>query len=242
MLLGILLLALVAFRRPESSEGAGGDSDPSPSARSGLDYLRELGDAAGMTPEQVDFLAFVAYGESGLKPNVGLGIPEMFPAGTKPNTRASQAAQAREARAAANAYEANTGWLGSCGYPASAYSFGSGGLFAFLPTYALAQFKGTPLACANPAMVFDAAFAMAAAYGFARSLTQRSGYLGTYGSLRSGWGLPSKIGDRDRIASKAAKWNGHLKALGLNRTVESQAPAFPRRDLVLMFEAMEAAK
>lgn len=239
-MIGLLLFLAIALgakapARDDDTEPA----RPSPSAKSGLEMVRELADMAGMTKDQADFLAFVAYGESGLKPNVGLGDPALFPAGTEPNTRASQALQHGEARAATKAYERNRGWLAGCGHPASQYGFGSGGLFAMLPTYALSQFRGSRLACASPFEVFDPAFSLAAAYGFARGLTQREGYLGTWASLRSGWGLPSKIGDRARIEKKSPKWRKHLRAIGLPETrLTSSAPAFPRRDLSEMYASM----
>ncbi len=235
----LALLALVFGSR--KSDGDGGDEPRKPysGAASGLKLMRGLADSGGLTTEQADVFAFIAYGESGLKPTVGLGEPSLFPPGTKPKTNVSQALQVQESAGARKAYERNVGWLGGCGHPAADYSFGSGGLFGFLPTYALAQFKGSPLECASPFEVFDPPFAMAAAYGFARGLTQRSAYLGTIASLRSGWGSPKKIGDLERIAKKTPKWRKHLRALGFPESMlDAKAPAFPHRDLVAMYRAM----
>ncbi len=237
--LGLLVLLVLALA---SGGRRGSDRDtPTPEVSGrGLELVRELGTRGGMTREQIDFLSFVAYGESGLQPDRGLGIPSMFPPGTRPNTRASSGLQQAEARAAAVAYERNAGWLEGCGHPASHYEFGSGGLFAFLPVYALSQFKGTELACASPYEVFDPAFAMAAAYGFARGLQQRSGYMGTVASLRSGWGWPAGMDDLERIAKKSPKWRKHLRAIGLPESwLSSRAPDFPRRDLGAMYRAMK---
>ncbi len=236
--IGILILLIVALASGPKRSGSDAPT-PEVSGR-GLDLVRELGTRGGMTREQIDFLSFVAYGESGLQPDRGLGIPSMFPPGTRPNTRASASLQQAEARAARVAYERNTGWLNSCGHPASHYEFGSGGLFAFLPTYALAQFKGTELACASPYEVFDPAFALAAAYGFARGLQQRSGYMGTVASLRSGWGWPAGMDDMERIGKKSPKWRRHLRAIGLPESwLMERAPDFPRRDLSAMYRAMK---
>ncbi|MCG8590646.1 MAG: hypothetical protein MJE66_15250 [Proteobacteria bacterium] len=237
------LLALLALglggRNAAASERDDEPSKPSPGATSGKKLVRDLAARGGLTERQTDFLVFVAYGESGLKPDVGLGNPALFPPGTRPNTRASQAAQEREAYAAAKAYAENLDTFEGCGHPASEYSFGSGGLFAFLPVYALDKFKGTPLVCASPFEVFDPPFAIAAAYGFARGLTQRSAYLGTVASLRSGWGLPKKIGDLERIERKGPKWRRQLRELGFPESMlDSEAPSFPRRDLVAMYRAM----
>jgi len=233
--IGIALLAALTLL-------ANSPSDPgTPSTRppGGAKLVRELGQRGGMTAGQIDFLTFVAYGESGLKPDVGLGDAALFPPGTRPNTKASQSLQVAEAYAARKAYDRNRGWLGSCPHPESAYAFGSGGLFAFLPVYALAQFKGTALECASPYSVFDPAFAMAAAYGFARGLTMRAGFLGTWESLRSGWGLPSAMDDLERIAKKSDKWKRQLNAVGLPASrLKAEAPAFPRRDLVELYQGM----
>jgi len=240
MIAGLLLLVLLAVASGKAKPDQRPEDTPAASAGEGLALVRELGTRAGMSREQIDFLSFVAYGESGLQPDRGLGIPSMFPPGTRPSTGASAALQKAEARAARIAYERNAGWLSECGHPAEAYEFGSGGLFAFLPTYALAQFKGTSLACASPYEVFDPAFAMAAAYGFARGLTQRSGYLGTVASLRSGWGLPSAMDNLERIAKKSPKWRRHLRAVGLPEAwLQQKAPAFPARDLGAMYAAMK---
>ena len=224
------------------SNGASKGGSPDRVSSQGLKAFRELAARGNLTEEQTDFLAFVAYGESGLKSNVGLGDPSMFPEGTKPNTRASKGLQEGEARAARRAFE-NAGWLQECvinaGVDPASYQFGSGGYFAFIPTYAVAQFRGSTLECSDGFSVFDPAFAIAAAYGFARGLTQRSGYLGTYGSLRSGWGFPAKIGDLERINRKSPKWRRHLAAVGLPESrLIANAPSFPPRDLVQMYAMM----
>jgi len=237
--IGVIVLLLVALASGGPKRDRG--TPPPEYDGRGLQLVRELGTRGGMTREQIDFLSFVAYGESGLQANRGLGIPSMFPAGTSPNTKASAALQNAEARAAERAYDHNEGWLEKCGHPESHYAFGSGGLFAFLPVYALAQFKGTPMECASPYEVFDPAFAMAAAYGFARGLTQRSGYMGTVASLRAGWGLPSAMDNVERINSKSPKWRRHLRAIGLPESwLMQKAPAFPRRDLVELYQSMRS--
>ena len=222
----------------DTPQDGGGSQAPS----EGLQAFRELAERGNLTAEQTDFLAFVAYGESGLKSNVGLGNPALFPAGTRPNTKASASLQSNEARAARRAFE-NAGWLQQCvdaaGVDPLSFQFGSGGYFAFIPTYAVAQFRNTTLECSDGFAVFDPAFAIAAAYGFARGLTQRGGYLGTYASLRSGWGWPAKIGDLERIEKKSAKWRRHLRAVGLPESrLFAQAPAFPARDLVDLYAMM----
>jgi len=253
-LLGFFLALLVAGASkgapgkatPDGDKGDNGAStggDGASVSSQGLAAFRELAARGNLTREQTDFLAFVAYGESGLRSDVGLGDPSMFPEGTQPNTRASEALQAGEARAARRAFE-NAGWLQQCvgaaGVDPLSYQFGSGGYFAFIPTYAVAQFRNTTLECSDGFAVFDPAFAIAAAYGFARGLTQRSGYLGTYASLRSGWGYPAKIGDLERISRKAAKWRRHLAAVGLPESrLFADAPAFPARDLVQLYAMMQ---
>jgi hypothetical protein len=240
MSLALVALLLLALASSSSTRGGGGASELPAAPRQSLEDFRKIASRGGLTPKQADFLAFVAYGESGLNPRTGLGNPAQFPPGTQPNTRPSVALQMSEANAARIAYERNESWLGACPHPATAYSFGSGGLFGQLPTYAMAQFRGTSLECASPYLIFEPSFAIAAAYGFARGLTMRDDYQGTVESLRSGWGLPSAIGDPDRIMKKSPKWRRHLRALGMPEAMlAAKAPTFPRRDLVAMVDAME---
>jgi hypothetical protein len=245
----LLLIAIAAGRRTGGIDkepgGSGGSGGSPPQQSAGLSEFRRLASAGGLSSDQVDFLSFVAYGESGLKSDVGLGIPELFPQGTRPNMSASASAQMNEAKAAQRAYENSLSWLAECGqpYPPAAYGFGSGGLFAFLPAYALAQFRGSTLACESPYRVFDPPFAIAAAYGFARGLTQRSGYLGTWESLRAGWGLPSQMDNLERIAGKREKWRKHLRAVGLDESLLSKpAPSFGGLSLEVIMRRIEAAQ
>ena len=194
------------------------------------DIVRKLGAVGGLTQEQIDFFTFVALGESGWDPKFGMGDPSLFPKGAKVRTRLSEAAAARKA------FKRNARHFKDCGHPGEHYSFGSGGLFAILPTYALYHLRDTPLRCGSPFLVFHAPFAMVAAYAYARSLTKNKLFRGTVASLRAGWWGPSKMDDPADYEVKVEKWRRQLEKSGLDPDwLGDQAPAFPERDLVRMY-------
>ena len=203
-------------------------------AVAGRKLVESLGQRAGMTPEQIQFLVFVAWGESKFFPNVGRGDPALRPPGLRKFYTLPT-----EAVAAQKAYARNARVFEDCGHEASAYGFGSGGLFAFLPTYPLFHLRGTPLRCAHPYEVFDAAFSMTAAYSFARSLTRHPAFDGTVVELRAGWGALRSMKDPNYYAGKLSHWRAQLKLLGIDEGwLFAPAPSFPKRDLLQLYHAM----
>ena len=197
--------------------------------------IEALGAAAGMSPDQVQFLVFVAFKESRFRPNVGRGDPRLQPPGMH-----RFAVDLAEADAARRAYERNAKRLADCGHEPASYSFGSGGLFAFLPTYPLVHLRHTPLRCAHPYDVFDPAFSMTAAYSFARGLSRSRFFDGTVRALRAGWGSLANMKDPQRHADKLPRWRRHLRAVGVDESwLHEGAPAWPKRDLMTMYRAMD---
>ena len=97
--------------------------------------------------------------------------------------------------------ERNRERFAGCGYPASAYTFGSGGWFGMLPANALAQL-GDAHRCMPPSSVFDPRVSMAMAVGFARGLMRWKAYerMPTWLNLRAMWGWPAKGGDLSYLA------------------------------------------
>jgi hypothetical protein len=88
------------------------------------------------------------------------------------------------------------------GLPRSAYGFGSGGLYGFLPTTALAS-ADTP--CADPRKaVFDLAASTIAAVGWARYLVARGPADFSVAHVLAGWGLPSRLEDPQAVAARSA--------------------------------------
>lgn len=206
-------------------------SGPSPQGRS---LIEQLGRRGGMTDAQVQFLVFVAAKESRFRPNVGRGDPALEPPGLH-----NFLVDLHEAGAARRAYERNAEMFSDCGHPPSAYSFGSGGLFAFLPTYPLFHLRKTPLRCAHPYEVFDPVFSMTAAYSFARGLSRHPFFDGTVVELRAGWGALANMKDPSAYAGKIPGWRGQLEELGIEEQwLFEPAPQWPKRDLMALYRDM----
>lgn len=204
-----------------------------PSAE-GRALIEDMGRRAGMSDAQVQFLVFVASKESRFRPNVGRGDPNLEPPGLH-----TFLVDAREANAARRAFERNAKHFADCGHDPAAYSFGSGGLFAFLPTYPLYHLRKTPLRCAHPYEVFDAAFSMTAAYSFARGLSRNRYFDGSVAELRAGWGALAWMRDSPRMAERMPRWRAQLRGLGIDDSwLQAQAPAWPKRDLMALYRSM----
>jgi len=201
---------------------------------SGRDLIEELGRRGGLTDEQIRFLVFVARNESQFNTLAGRGDPDLQPPGLT-----YFADDTSESRAAKRAFDRNRHIFEDCGHDESAYYFGSGGLFAFLPVYPLYHFRKTPLRCAHPYEVFDPAFAIAAAYSFARGISQHPYFDGTVVELRAGWGGLGKMKDANAYAGKLTRWRKQLRQLGIDeRWLFAKAPQFPKRDLVELYRSM----
>jgi len=209
-------------------------AEASSSNPQGRALIERLGRRGGMTDAQVQFLVFVATKESRFRPNVGRGDPALEPPGLH-----NFLVDLHEADAARRAYERNAEMFEDCGHPPSAYSFGSGGLFAFLPTYPLFHLRKTPLRCAHPYEVFDPVFSMTAAYSFARGLSRHAFFDGTVVELRAGWGALANMKDPGIYERKLPEWREQLEALGIDAGwLFAPAPPWPKRDLMTLYSAM----
>lgn len=190
-----------------------------------------LAAAIGAPSVWQDFFTFTAYGESKMRPDVGLGILDGAPPWADINKSKS------EARAARITYEKNLKWLEPCA-PKALYSFGSGGLFAMLPAAALAAFKGDPIYnCTHPWSIFDPRASMIYGAHFADRLQGWSNWLGTVESTRVGWGNPSKMG-KSASDKQRSRWAGHLAAVGLPTSfLQTKLPRWKPADAVDLWQA-----
>lgn len=233
---GTTLGVLSGRKRRFASEDHGGvdereDRDYGSDAR-GRGLVPALCAQAGVPDDIATFLNFVARGESGWVPNVGRGDPDLAPDGVRINLDLS------EARAARIAYGRRASTFEGCGHPPEDYSFGSGGLFAALPTYWLFHVRNTPLRCASPFEVFDPAFAITGAYSFARGISQHPAFEGSVRSLRAGWGSLKRMVDRS-YEGKLAKWRRHAGDMELPASyIDGPAPRFPKRDLLDLYHRL----
>lgn len=229
-----------------ASSGAASSSAPTkwePPSQSGLDNLRFMATTAGLSNDWVAFLAFVARGESGWNNLSGLGIPDMFPPGTRPNLKASAARQQGEASAARKAWERNgvsRGWFDGCGHDPEGYQFGSGGWFGMIPANGLGVLRKTSMRCLPPSAVFDPAASIVMATAFARGLMGWSQFkeLPTVANLRVMWGCPGCGGDRSKIASKRSVFEKHARDTGLNSSFLDKKITRPDLDLEEMYRRM----
>lgn len=134
-----------------------------------------------------------------------------------------------EAAAAARAYRYSRerGRLASSPWPASAYSWGSGGWYGMLPAYAMAAWHGTDLENLDPrAAVHDPIVASIMALEYARRIQGWATFDGTWLGLRVGWSNPSLMGNPEFVAKVRARFASDLEALGIapswmNRRIQS---------------------
>lgn len=233
------VLGVLSGRKKFQSEDFGGlddredgDAEFTPISDRGRDLIPSLAAQAGLPNDVARFLNFVARGESGWVPTVGRGDPSLVPDGVKINLDMSEAQGAR------TAYNRRSNIFAGCPHPPEDYQFGSGGLFAALPTYWLYHMRNTPLRCASPFEVFDPAFAIAGAYSFARGISQHPKFEGNVRSLRAGWGSLQRMIDRN-YDHKLAKWRGHANDIGQSASyIDGPAPKFPRLDLLKLYHSL----
>lgn len=172
--------------------------------------VRGLAAEAGLPAAWGDFFALVAWRES------------------KGNTEAINDSSG-EAEAAETAYERNRERYRGCGFPESAYTWGSGGWFGILPANGLAQL-GDELRCLPPSSVFEPRAALAMAVGFARGLMRWDGYakVPTWLNLRAMWGWPAKGGNAAYLAKARPEFADDAKAVGLPASwLEGRPPPLP---------------
>ena len=211
-----------------------GDAQPFelPEDAKGRDLVPRLCAQAGLPDDVATFLNFVALGEAGWNPLVALGDPSLVPDGIKVRVDMDEAAGARRA------YERRAEIFADCPHSPQDYQFGSGGLFGALPAYWLYHFRTTPLRCASPFEVFDAAFAIAGAYSFARGVSLHPAFEGNVRSLRAGWGSLKRMVDRS-YDGKLAKWRRQARTLGLPESyIDGPAPEFPKLDLLELYHRL----
>lgn len=241
-----LIVALLAALALGTGGGASASVEIPPAAQSnaGKRELWAMLESLPMLDDvQRKFLILVARGESGWNPLVGLGDPALFPPGTKPNTKASAAAQEGEARAARVAYDRHADYFAGCDAgERAAYSFGSGGWFGMLPANGLWQLRDTPLGCWPPRAVFEPARAITMAVAFARALQGWDGFQAnpTVGNLRAGWGLPTSMGT-NVAADRLAKYRRHARESGLPESFIDEPIARFAGDSLAVFQALLAA-
>lgn len=186
----------------------------------GQEELQYLAEWAFLDAEWMAFLEATAYRESGFNNLRGLGLPNQFPDWARPSEGASFQTQQNEADAARQGYE-NNSYLASCPWPASRYTFGSGGWFGMIPAFGVRVFKGTKYACIDPWAVFDPPASLVMAMGFGRGLTNWKNFKKkpTWLNLRVGWGNPSAMGKPDRMAKVQQKFGDQLEEVGYPRAL-----------------------
>lgn len=199
---GALVAVAAAAKGGTASPPATLDKPPS----RGLAELVAMARHAGIPEPWVEFLAFVAWGESNWHSTAHNG-------------------STGERAASVKSFKNNKERFDHCAASAASYGFGSGGWFGFLPAVGLAQFDGK-LRCLGPEAVFDPAASLAMAVGFARGLMGWKGYKSnpSWLTLRVGWGWPAKMGDRAYVDSRRAKYIKHAAKLGLSPGWLNQVP------------------
>jgi hypothetical protein len=242
-----LLAALAAAALLAGGASAGGSAPPGTEISSaGFAEIRRLSREVGLSKDYEDFLVLTAYGESRGNNLVGLGNPARFPPWTRTYERwveqgrpALTSAQRREAKRAEEGYDARP-WLHGC-WPRIVYTFGSGGLFAMLPSTALAAYRGTELQCQHPWTVFDAPTSFVMALATIVRLQRWSQWKEnpTILALRVGWGLPRNMNDSAVLADRRKRYTEHCKAVGIHPSLLDRRPTpLPTFDPVSLTRAV----
>lgn len=186
------LLGLAGSAKAEPGSG----TDPKPISHGRQELDAQLGKLSNILDEtQRDFLVLVARGESGF-------------------SSAAKNDSTGEAKAAGVAYDRHADLFGTCPYPRSAWSFGSGGWFGMLPANGAYHLRET-FPCLDPIYVFDPAMSIVAAIAFARALQGWDAFQAnpTVAALRAGWGNPGWMASPP--PDKVVKWRGHATSSGL---------------------------
>ena len=188
---GVLLIA-------GSAAANDGGYPTGPPSRAGHAELLGVVDNMGAPREWGTFFAAVAYWESkfnNLAENTSTG----------------------EAAAAKRAYDRaiDKGRLDGSPWPASAYTFGSGGWYGMIPANGMKAFHGTDLELLDPrAAVHDPVTSTIMAIEYARRIFGWAAFDGTWLSLRVGFANPSKMGDPDFVAKVRGRFAESLRAIG----------------------------
>jgi len=207
-LLALAGLLLLGGGDSTPGPGYGGPSLPPTTGSKGRAELVRLLDATGMSADWRDFFLLVAVNESGYNP------------------RAANLS-ATEASASAKMYNRNRAKLLDCPWPASAFTWGSGGYFGMMPTLAVLHLP-PDLRCVDPsAAVFVEGLNIAAAVDNARSLLGWSNYKTSpsYLNLRAGWGWPAKMGDPAFLAEKLPRYQEHARRARVAESLLGKVPA-----------------
>lgn len=192
-------LALAALAMLALAKGAGASLP-----KGGKDYegiAREV-EAAGASSGWGKFLQAVAHHES---------------RGVITSTRKTKG----ERKGATDVYVAKLDRFASCPWPASAYTWGSGGWFAMLPANGLTAFFDTPLVCElDPrTMHLDPKASTVMALGFAQRCMRRGSFKDkpTWRTLNRCWAGGSYMDGTpaSKVASIDAKFLKALRALGI---------------------------
>lgn len=224
LLAGLGVAVVAAGARSASAASSGGKRVKLPQPeRQGREAIRSIGERIGLTENWIRFLEATAKNESNFNNLASRGDPKIQPGwASSMNKDLSDAADARD-----QYQDARKTWLKGCGWPASRYSFGSGGWFAHYPVYAVRAFKGTDLACLDPWAIFDPEASMVMALDQMRRTMHWDNFEvdPTWVNLRVGWGAPSKMGDPEVIEKSLTlpkKFADRLAQLGYDPSMATK--------------------
>lgn len=245
-LIGVGLLSRRASAKPATpSPTPSGEPKSQPSTddirfpvfedREGASLLEDLLEATGLDGQWRRFFLSTARGESGFTSNIVLGDPKLYPHGSKPSSLTDTLGPG-EAKGARTAYDraVEQKRFDGCPWPASAYTWGSGGWLGMLPANAWYAYLGTSLRCRHPWYLLHPVDHVVTAIEFARRLmgwktfTANPNWL----RLRVGWGNPSAMDDVQVREAVAKKFGVQLEALGVDKAfmLEKVTP-LPKRNV-----------
>jgi len=240
---GIGVLALMSGRssgRRTSSDA--GISFPVFSGEQGLNSIAHLCKMSGLDDDWTSFFLATAAGESRFTSNVVLGNPKKYPKGSKPSP-VTKSYGAGEAAAALRAYNRakEAGRLSGCRWPASAYTFGSGGWFAMIPANAWAGYEGTALKCRHPWYMLHPVDQIITGTELARRLMGWASFKSkpNWLQLRTGWSNPSGMSSQESYDRMEGRFPKYLNELNIPSSwMYKNVTSLPSKNVELAWKSL----
>lgn len=204
----LLILAALAGGSGSSTPDVPSSTPPTPGESVAPAELDAMLSVAGLPMVWRRFLLCVAWSESRLNP---LAVND----------------STDEAEDALAGYLRVVDRLVGCSWPAAAYTFGSGGLYGFLPSTAVFQLGEPYSPCIDPRVaLFEPRVATAVAVGYARGLMGWAGFRRSpsWANLLVGWNRPGGMGDESAISRRVTSLDERSREMGFATGWARQQP------------------
>lgn len=236
-------LALMAMSGPRRRGSGGGSiSFPVFSGTSGANEMAKLCQMHGLDENWTRFFLATAAGESRFTSNVVLGNPSKYPRGSKPSP-VTKSHGPGEYAASKVAYKRakDAGRFKGCPWPASAYTFGSGGWWAMIPSNAWAAYAGTELHCRHPWYMLHPVDQVVTGTEYARRIMGWPSFKSnpTWLQMRIGWASPSGMSSQAAYDRMEGRFPQYLQELGIpSGWMYNKVTSLPKFDTVAAWKSL----